>query len=294
MLQFYAVLANFELRHLHVSADIQADLTNKFRGEAAAATIGKHAIRFHPGYPTAQRGEVLTIPDFPLSEQFQEDVRDPGNCEDMDIEELDGRHVKAIVGASAENGGDVEIAVFKELSGARILDRSPWNFFLDGNSLTRIDRPGVAIPDKVHAIYRDGGLYFFSYETARRFVDLTGLYREAVEADIDKFMDEGPVVFSGSGNLHDVLDSWSRRRISLILASRVWDRVEVREIRDRAAQFEVTVELKSVGGAESIVLPDNRAALKELLKVLNQDFFYTILDNTPMYAGIKVPVDATV
>lgn len=143
MLQFYAVLPDFELRHLHVEQSIQADLTDKFRHEAAAFLQNKEAIEFEPGYPTSQRGEVLVLRDFPLPERFQEDVRNSNHCEDIAPQDLSHRNVKAVVGALArDEDGAVEIAVFKEMSGARILDQRAFGFLLDGSTLT----PGYIIP----------------------------------------------------------------------------------------------------------------------------------------------------
>lgn len=292
MFQFYVVLPSFELRHLHVEQDIQKELTNKFHGEAEKALDDKHTVEFGSQYPTAQKHELLVIRNFPLSEQFKEDVRDSNHCDDIEIDDIDGRHVKAIVGARPQDDGEVEVAVFKDLNGSRILDRSPWNFLLDGSTLTRLDRPGLSIPNTTHAVYADNNLYFFSYETARKFIDLTGLYTEAAREDIDTFLREGPVRFDGDGALYEVADSWCLRRISMVLSSKVWERVTVSHIKQRADMFGVSVDTETVGGTETIVLPEDRASLKDVLKVLNQDFFYSLLDSQPMYAGIKLPVEA--
>ncbi len=226
---------------------------------------------------------------FPLPERFEEDVRDPNHCEDINPRDLSHRNVKAIVGASARDDGMVDMAVFKEMSGARILDRRAFGFLLDGNTLTRIDHPGLVIPEPVHAVYEDGNLYFSSHETTRRFMDLTGIYSEASHADIEAFVSEGPVIFEGEGTIHDIVDTWSRRRISMIRDSKVWEQITVQEICEQAARFGVSVETRNNG--ESLVLTDNKAHLKDVLKVLNQDFFHSILTNTPMYAGTKVHLE---
>lgn len=290
MLQFYAVLPDFELKHLHVEQNIQAELTDKFRSEAATFLQSKEIIKFEPGYPTRQQGEVLVLRGFPLPERFQEDVRDPNHCEDISPQDLSRRKVKAVVGASARDEDDtVEIAVFKEISGARILDRSAFGFLLDGSTSTRIDHPGLVIPEPVHAVYKDGDLYFSSFETTRKFIDLTGIYSEASHADIEKFLNVGPVAFKGEGTIHDIVDTWSRRRISMILESRVWEQITVQEICSQAGRFGVNIETKNDG--EQIVLPDNRSGLKGVLKILNQDLFHSILTDTPMYAGTKVQVE---
>ena len=54
-------------------------------------------------------------------------------------------------------------------------------------------------------------------------------------------------------------------------------------------QCELPEDAESVNGEEAIILPEDRASLKDVLKVLNQDFFYALLDGAPMYAGIKTP-----
>lgn len=292
MFQFYAVLPNYELRHLHVHRDVQQELTAKFRREADRALRDKHVVPFSSQYPRAQKHEILVVEDFPLPARFVDDVKDSNHCDDIEIQDVDARHVKAIVGATADQDGErVEIAIFKELSGSRILDRSPWNFFLDGNTLNRLDRPGLAIPEPVHAVYKDGDM-FFAYETARRFVDLTGLCTEAAAEDIDEFLEWGPVVFRGAGDLHEAADSWCLRRISMVLASEIWTRVTVQQIKEQADTFGVALVIEMVDGKESIVLPGDRASLKDVLKLLNQDFFYSLLDGRPMYAGIKMPYQA--
>lgn len=288
MLQFYVVLSNFELRHLHVEQSIQAELTNKFRREATAFLHAKEVIEFEPGYPTAQTGEVLVLRRFELSEQFEECVRDSNHCEDIDPQELSRKHVKAVVGAATGDDDRVSIVVFKEMSGTRIIDQK-WGFLLDRHTLTRIDSPGLVIPEPVHAVYEGRDLYFSSYETTRRFLDLTGMYSEASRVDIEEFLSGGPVTFEGDGTIHDIVDTWSRRRISMILESRVWEQITVREICDQAARFGVDLETRN--GGEQLLLPDNRAGLKDVLKVLNQDFFHSILTNTPMYAGTKVRLE---
>jgi hypothetical protein len=289
--QFYAVLPGRELRHLHVKRDIQQELTEKFETEASKAVKDKHEIPFSAQYPTALKHEILLVQDFHLPDRFVEDVEDSNHCDDIKMKDIDGRHVKAIVGATPnEDGEGVQKAIFKELSGARIMDRSPWHFYLEGSYLTRLDKPGLAIPDNVHAVYQDGDLRFFSYDTAKKFLDLTGIYMEAAKEDMETFLSEGPVTFdSKEETLDKVADSWCRRRISMVLASEVWTRVTVSEIKREAGSFGVEIHTRDKEGTETIILPETRAGLKDVLRVLNQDFFYSLLDREQMVAGIKTP-----
>jgi hypothetical protein len=289
VLQFYVVLSSLELRHVHVEQDIQQDLTNRFSREAEAYLHGKQAIDFAPSYLTAQKGEVLVARDFALPSQFREDVADPNHCEDISPRHLNDRNVKALVGAEARDDGSVRIALFKELSGARIIDQSPLNFFLRRNTLTRADHPGLAVPERVHAVYEDGDLYFHSYDTAKKFVDLAGIYSEAAHEDVETFLNTAPVVFEGEESFYDLTDAWSRRRISMILANPVWDRISVQEIGEKAEVLPFTVETRN--GGESLLLPSNKAQLRELIRFINQDNFRSILTDELHYAGSKIRLE---
>jgi hypothetical protein len=289
VLQFYVVLSNYELRHVHVDQDTQQDLTTTFSREADRFLHNKEPINFVPSYLTAQAGEVLVARDFTLPENFAECVADPNHCDDMDPEDLNGRHVKALVGAIADDDGLVRRAIFKELSGARIIDQSPRNFFLRRSTLTRIDRPGLSVPEPVHAVYEGDDLYFHSYDTAKKFLDLAGIYSEAAREDVETFLRTAPVAFEGEGNLYDLTDSWSRRRISMIVADPVWERMSLREICNRAEALPFDVATRNSGTV--LLLPNDRANLKEVIRFINQDIFRSILTDELHYAGSKVRLD---
>lgn len=289
MLQFYVALSNYELRHVHVEQDIQQDLTNGFSREAERFLHNKHRIDFVPSYLTAQKGEILAARNFALPNEVEEDIADPNHCDDINPDDLNDRHVKALVGADANDDGSVRIAVFKELSGARIIDQSPRNFFLRSDTLTRVDHPGLSVPEPVHAVYEGGDLYFHSYDTAKKFIDLAGIYSEAAREDVEAFLRDAPVVFEGEGTLYDVTDAWSRRRISMILANPVWQRISVQDICHRADVLPFAVETRS--GGETLLLPSDKAQLRELIRFINQDIFRSILTDELHYAGSKVRLD---
>lgn len=296
MLQFYAVLSNYELRHIHVEQFIQRDLTNKFRREAAAFMQGKREVPFAPSYPTAQSGEILVQRDFSLPQRFVEDVLDPNHCDDISPQDLNQRHVRALVGAEANAEGGVRTAVFKDLQGARIIDQSPWTFFLHRNTLTRPDHPGLAVPEPVHALYENGNLYFRSYDTTKKFLDLTGIFSEASRDDVASFLDEAPVVFQGNGSIYDLADTWTRRRISMMMLDPVWRYIGVADICAIANELEEAVgplpfQVQADGTGEHLVLPNDRAGLRELIRFLNQDVFRSILTGELYYSGVKIRLD---
>jgi hypothetical protein len=297
VLQFYAVLLNYELRHIHVEQSIQTDLTNKFQRDAAEFMNGKRQVPFAPSYSTAQKGEVLVQKGFILPDRFVEDVADPIHCEDISPRDLNERHVKALVGAAADDEGATRIAVFKDLAGARIIDQSPWTFFLSRNTLTRPEHPGLAVPRPVHALYENENLYFHSYDTTKKFLDLTGIYNEASREDVARFLHEAPVLFQGSGDVYDLADTWTRRRISMMMVDPVWQHITVPEICAVASELESALgplpfQVRADEHGESLLLPDDRAGLRELVRFLNQDVFRSILTGELFYSGVKIRLNS--
>lgn len=308
MLQFYAVVEipdtsdgiQYQLRLLDFEHTVQQNLTQTFLNDAEKFTSGKHEINFDPGYLKASRGEILVVSGFSLPEHFAEDVRHPTNCEKISATDLNERKVKAVVGAGAdeeestEDEDVVDVAVFKALSGTKVLSEPKGTkaFLLHGDTLVENDDPGFIIPEPVHAVYRKGNLYFQSYDGTKRFLNLDVIYRDASRSDVSRFLEESPVVFEGDTDLYDFADSWSLRRISLIIANPVWERVSVETICERSRSLPVPIDTTPDG--KSIVLPSDRRRLRELLKLLNRSIGREVLTDDLIYSGSHVPLNSSI
>ncbi len=301
MLQFYVVVAisdaggntQHELRYLDFEEQVRQRLSHKFLHEADKFTLNKHQVNFDPGYMKAQRGEVLVAQGFRMPGSFVRDVRNPTGCDKISARDLNDRRVKAVVGASDADEESINIAVFKELSCTRVLSEptGALAFLLHSDTLVEANDPGFVIPEPVHAVYREGNLYFKSYDTTKRFLSLDSIYRDASRDDVRRFLQDSPVIFDGEGDLYDFADSYSLRRISLIIANPVWQRMSVQDICGRASSLPIPVEATPDG--QSIVLPGDRARLREVLKVLNRNIGREVLTDDLIYAGSQVPHNPT-
>jgi hypothetical protein len=302
VLQFYVVVAlinsdstpRYELRLLDFEEENRQRLTHKFLHEADKFTRKKHEVNFDPGYMKAERGEILVARGFTLPDTFVEDVRHPTHCDKISAEDLHHKRVKAVVGASADNETGIDIAVFKELSGTRVLSDATGSlaFLLHRDTLVEADDPGFIIPEPVHAVYRDGNLYFQSYDTAKKFVDLGVIYRDASREDVNSFLQDSPVSFEGAdSDFYDFIDTWSLRRISLIINNPVWETISVDDIRLRSSSLPVSVETTPDGA--SIVLPNDKSRLRELLKLLNRNIGREVLTDELIYSGSQIPLDSS-
>ncbi len=116
MFQFYAVTSGYEIRYLNISRDIQEELTRKFRQDAEQFLEGREAVDFDPGY-TPSSDAIFRIEEFEFQEPLKRCVRNPLNCERIRQQDIAAGNVKALVGASARDDGEVDTAIHRGQGG---------------------------------------------------------------------------------------------------------------------------------------------------------------------------------
>ena len=122
----------------------------------------------------------------------------------------------------------------------------------------------------MNAVYEEGNLYFDSFYTTRRFLDIKENYERDLEADTAEFLRQAPVAFEGDKSLFETAGLRSRERMSRILRNKVWETVDVEEICNKAGTVSINIDTRNDGRA--IFLPSDPARLGQVLKFLDQAF----------------------
>lgn len=293
MLQAYAVQRNYDIRHLKVSADTQGQLTEKFEQDARAFFEGKEFVPFNEGWKTDDH-ELFRIEGFRLPDGIKGCVESADGCQDMSAEELDEGNIRAVFAASARAGGSVEKAIFKRIDSSKVYNRNKldlrYDLGYDRDTLTRSQTPGLIVPDSVAAVYRENSLYFSARQTAGQVLDLTDYFVEATDADIESFLNEGPLAFQSVDQVKNLADSWSRRRIRMIAAQPIWNQVQVSQICEWASGVNVEIETALDRNGETVIkVPEERVGFKNLLRLLNEDFFEAPFSGRRFLSNSKRP-----
>lgn len=290
-MQFFVVLGTREIRHLRVNRNVQDELAGKFREESAEYLNDTEAVEFDPGF-NPDEGELFRLPEYELPEELVRGGLRPHHFPHVEVNMVQPGNVRAIVGVDVADG-EIQLAVFKAVSRAQVLGRDGWNLvFFEGNTMNRLTNGGLTIPDRVDAVFRNGTLYFHSLRNASRFLDLAERFREASDEVVSEFLEAAPVSYEDEEGVFDLLDSWCRRRISMLAQRPIWRDIGVRQIRERARDFGVDVKIRRRRGTELLVLPETRAELKQLLRLLNDDFLLSTLTNTRYLTNSKRTVTA--
>jgi hypothetical protein len=279
VLLYFVVLPDYRVKRLMVSRTVQRTLNSSFRDEGRDFRQGFTPTEFEAGYGPEQE-EIFRVSPFDLPEQFKECVRNPHHCDHISRDELAPGAIKAVVGAEADEDGEVALAIYKRIDSSKLIDRSKMAFVMhEEDTLNVYDDKVFVIPDRVDAVYEDGDLYFFSHYTTKQFLPIGDLFREATNADVGNLLTEGTLVTDDQRNFQELLDSWSRRRIAMIMDRPIWNYVPVPNIKQQAQNFGITIETRNDGGRDVIVLPDERKALKDVLRVLNEDLMESQLSH---------------
>ena len=181
-------------------------------------------------------------------------------------------------------------AAFKRLDRSRIIDQSVLRIVWSRETFDRIDGPGMTVPEGLDALYEEGTLYFNSHQTASGFLDLTEAFAEASGPQIDDVMNQGILLFSGDGTIHEFVNQTNKRAISMLWRSGRLSNLAVQDIKDQANGYGIELSLDGSGPNERILVPETNKGFKELLDLLNQNYFPGIFDGEKYVANSKRPV----
>jgi hypothetical protein len=142
----------------------------------------------------------------------------------------------------------------------------------------------------VTAVIQGTNLLFKSFHSVSRLFDLTSYYHEATDEELVTFSGHGSIAQTPElTNFLKLADSTRiRKQIALILDSKILDKVPTKTIVSRAKRlFKLTIDTQDVNGNKKLVLPDNKAGLKDVLDFLQENFYKGCLTDTTFVSSSK-------
>jgi hypothetical protein len=140
---------------------------------------------------------------------------------------------------------------------------------------------------QVDAAYVSGTLRFLSVARVRQFADIGPALTPATDAQLRTFAAHHTLYAPDIDAVLSAADDITRRRIAGLVQRNLLDRIAVPTILAEGARFEVAVETVTVDGKERVSLPTERAALKRLVNLLDENLFSSALTGDPYQAGSK-------
>jgi hypothetical protein len=136
---------------------------------------------------------------------------------------------------------------------------------------------GVAVPERLDALHRDGKLFFRSEHVVRRFLDIDAFFREATDQEIKTLFTHETFAVDDWDNLNSAATTPMRRKLNAILKSgRTFTPAQIGRAAKRA-----DVRIRTRGGA--VVVPTERGALRDFVRIIDDAYLQSLLDGNRVY-----------
>jgi hypothetical protein len=138
------------------------------------------------------------------------------------------------------------------------------------------------------AVLENGVITFKSFHFLRRVFDLSEQYREATNEEVEAVASHDSLAVEDVESFVASAGPLIRKKFLLLLILKISTGTPCRQISDAAVQFNLHIE---IDGDNRIVLPTEKAALRKLLKFLDEDYYESPLSRTRFVFNSKRPAD---
>jgi hypothetical protein len=241
-------------------------------------------IEFTPSY-RPDEGELFFLTDFEVPERLQKATLHRTQFDEFQMNKLEakGLTLKAILCIHKDLDADKVIYYFQQIDKRQILDRKKWYplVYLH-NKYAPLEGHALAIGDNLTAIIDSKKkLLFRSFRDTGQFLDLSSFFKEATDEDIKGILGSSKVAPSAESvtKIISLCDDPMRKKFALLKLEGTLDngRVKVKELVEKAKEFEIEVETQGSGAKAKLVFPTEKGKLKLFLKFLCQDYYESLL-----------------
>jgi len=282
------MMSDRTLRHLRLHQSILSDLAADFDRCAREYVGDKVQRHFTPDFNPDDGEDIFVIPQRSLDPQLVAAVNDVQSLGEVTSADLESGALRAVVGIKIGTSGAIENAVFKAIDRNRIIKRGILNLVCDAGTFTQIVNSALLIPEKTAMVFTAGNIYFENFRIASRMLDLSDVFEEATAPQVSAFLSHEKFKCGRQDQITAVMDSWCKKRIAMISAGNVLGAVTAANVVAHASQFDVEIKVVAEGGVEKIIFPEDRKGIKELLKVLNDDYLNSGLSGNKYETNSKV------
>lgn len=272
-----------------IAHEIQDNLTAFFLGQEREFTDNiEETIEFDGKYKPEQ-GELLKISNFDDLDNLEDAIIRPLSVPDITpTEEIFGTIKALFTGYSVDGSAKILIQRFEK---RRIITNNGFTIFHENNTYRKIEEIGLTVDGKLTGVLHNGTLTFKSFHVMRQIFDLTDYYKEATDNDIEQFSQLDTIKIENLSNFLSLSDSWIRRKIALVQQSGILESVPLRTIKAVADGFLVPLKITMENEMQKIDMPNDRKAIKAILRLLDEDYYESPLSQTHCIANSKRKVE---
>ncbi|MDN3238055.1 Kiwa anti-phage protein KwaB-like domain-containing protein [Pseudomonas sp. WAC2] len=272
-----------------LSQPVQTEFTEYLKHQESIFDDIEQEIEFDGKYKP-DHGEMLYIENFDDIDDLIPAIENPLSIEEVEPTEDFFKEIKALFTGYRTTTGSVKV-LLQNFDRRKIISTNGMSIFHSSNVYRKVDGIGLTIDHKLTATLENKRLKFFSFHAARHIFDLSEHYKLATDEDVTDFVASNLIQSVNTNVILEIADSWVRRKISLIQQSGILQAVPLNEIKAAAIEFNIPFQTEMEGITEVIVIPENKADLKRLLRFLDEDYYKSPLSKTNFISNSKRVAD---
>ena len=201
----------------------------------------------------------------------------------MDTAHFDEENIRALF-TGLVNGGGSKVLI-QQFSARQMLSRK-FALLQDGNAFRRLSDSAFTLDSSLTCIAEGGRLKFKSFHKMRAIVDLSEIYRDATDQEVQEFADHVTLAVEDSVTFLEMADQGMRKLVHAITRSGTLDIYDAGQISIAATGVGMQVQI--VDG--KIVMPTERREIKTFLHFLDDGLYRASLSGHRYLTNSKRPV----
>jgi hypothetical protein len=191
---------------------------------------------------------------------------------------------EGIKGLFVALNGDNRRILVQGFTAQQVLSRK-FALLLQGDTFRELTEPSFTLENYLVAVIENGRLKFKSFYKVKRIFELTQVYQEATDQQIDGFCAHASLEVGDVAAFKGVADQGVRKLVHAVSTTRILDKVSVEDIAAKAAA--IGLILKVTDG--QIIVPADRKSVKELLRFLDDAIYEAPLSAKRYVTNSKRP-----
>ncbi len=277
-----------QVRRIHLHGKLQKKITDLLTQQEKFFFVGIDEEVTFDGDWKPEDHQLLVIKDLQEISLMVAAIKDNASSYDaLDLANFEKNPIKALFsGYKTDNAVTVQIQSFMS-SQMLLRNKIPVIGLQKGNTFSELTEPMFTMSNRLVAVIHNDKLKFKSFFNLRTVFDLSDIYQEATEDDLDEFAQHNLLSCEDLEKFKDNADSSVRKMVHLIVKEDLISHYGVQKITNIAENFpEVNISISK----NKIQLPDNKKELKILLKFLLDNIFEAPLSGINYQTNSKRPM----
>ena len=271
LLAICRVAEELTIKRVKVTAEVQRQLEGIFIQQEQNFRSGTtEEIEFDGGW-TPEPNELLFIAGTDESNSIYEAAKkDVVSMPSIDAKKFDQAGIRALAVFVSSHGKDR--LLLQEFLPRQSLERK-FSLVLEGDTFGRLSKPAFSIGSALADILEDDRIKFRLFSRIKIVFDLTDTYREATDAEVDKFCELQRISVAD----HDVFkaraDQKMRKLVHAIIKRQTLNNYTANQIKTAAETQGFSVDVRN----HKVIMPTEKANAKALLHFLDDGLYKAAL-----------------